>query len=195
MYLFGVIFCLFIGILIFIGLGPYTISVYASISKQELTLHFVLASLAKCFKIEWKIEGEKSEKRIVFLWIPISRIPFLKSEENARRVSSFQKIPWKLFLKPVFQWLMQIRSMVQIRSLKMHCTIGADNPFLTGLIYGVFYAVFQKQNEAVEIQISPDFLCRGFSVQGEATLRFILFRILWISMNRLKIQTRRSHGH
>lgn len=185
---------LFIGILGFIVFGPYTVSVRGVISAQELTLHFVLASLGKCFKIEWRIEGVKSESRIAFLWIPISRFPFLKSRENATRgvsVSPSQKIPWKLFLK----WLVQMKSMIRIRSLKIHCTVGTGNPLFTGLIYGVYSILFQKENRSLEIRIFPDFLHKTFSANGEMTLQFGLLRIILAYFQTLRIQTRRRHGH
>ncbi len=95
---------LFIGILGFIAFGPYTVSVRAFFSKEEWTLHFALASVAKCVKIEWSTEGGRSENQIVFLWVPISRFAFLRLGENKRKVVSIlaERIYWRLFLK--FIW-------------------------------------------------------------------------------------------
>jgi len=193
--LFILILGLFVGGLGFIVFGPYTVSVRGGISAQELTLHFVLASLGKCFKIEWSTDDVNSRNRIVFLWIPISRFPFLKSKDNAKRISSSQKIPWRLFLKSIFRWLPRMKSMFRVRSLKIHCTVGTGNPLFTGLLYGVFSILFQKENDSVEVRISPDFFRKTFSAKGEVTLQFVLFRILWAYVHTLGMQARRRHGH
>lgn len=190
-----VILCFFVGGLGFLAFGPYTVSVRAVISPQEWVFHFVLASFAKCFKIEWNTVGVKSKNRIVFLWIPISRFSFLKSRENGKKVSSSQKILWRWVLNSIFPWLIQIRSMIRIRSFKIHCTVGTGNPLITGLIYGTLYTLYQKENDSVEIRIFPNFFHKTFSAKGEMTFQFVLFQILWAYGHTLRIQTRRRYGY
>lgn len=190
-----VILGLFFGILVFIALGPYTLSLRILVSQQELTLHFVLVSLLKCFKIEWYTDGSHSENRMVFFWISLSGVSFLKSKENTKRISVSHRIPWKVFLKSIIKWLVKIRPMIRIRTLKLDCTFGTGNPLITGLLYGIFYTVFQNKNGSVEIRVSPDFFRRTFSAKGKMIIQFVLFRILWAYRNAVKIQMRREYGH